>query len=348
MKLLHISDLHIGKRLYEYSLIEDQEYILNSIVSIAKNEAPDLLVIAGDVYDKPIPTSEAVSLFDNFLYSLSKAGIKTAVISGNHDSPERLSFGARLMTHSGIVMCSAWQGATEKLTVHDDFGEVNVYLLPFIKPANLRRFFPDENIESYTDALRLVISHLDMDSSKRNILVTHQLVTGAERSDSEEISVGGSDNVDASVFEGFDYVALGHIHSPQSIGSDKIRYSGTPLHYSFSELKHEKSVTVAEIGEKDSLSVRTVPLTPLRRLRELKGSYDELSLRANYIELATDDYYRIILTDENDVPDAAAINEAVELAKGYEEPETVAFINGVLGSFVRAERGETETPAEEE
>lgn len=304
MKLFHLSDLHLGKRLFEFSLIEDQEYILDKILDAVRSERPDAVIIAGDVYDKPVPSAEAVSLFDSFLFRLSELGAATFVISGNHDSPERIAFGGRLMQNSGTYLSPVYDGRTEPFTLCDVFGEVNFYLLPFIKPAHVRRYFPDEIIESYTDAMRLATRHMDVDPTKRNVLVTHQFVTGASRSDSEEISVGGSDNVDASVFDGFDYVALGHIHGPQKIGNDRIRYSGTPLKYSFSEAEQEKSIAVIDLKEKGDVDISFLPLSPIRDLREIRGTYAELTLRDNYINTNTDDYLHITLTDENDVPDA--------------------------------------------
>jgi len=334
LKLFHISDLHLGKRLFEYSLLEDQAYILDEIISLCKKHLPDLLIIAGDVYDKPVPPAEAVTLFDNFLCRLADIGIKTAIISGNHDSPERLSFGSKLMAPSGITICSVWSGTTDKLTFTDTHGEVDVFLLPFIKPANVRRFYPDEEIATYTDALRTVVSHMDIDIEKRNVLATHQFVTGASRSDSEEISVGGSDNVDASVFDSFDYVALGHIHSPQNIGSERIRYSGTPLKYSFSEADQNKSVTVVEIGKKGDINIDTLPLIPMRDLRKLRDSYSVLTLRENYINTKTDDYLCITLTDEDDIPDAAAKLKVIykNLMKlDYDNTRTRASVSPDIG-----------------
>ena len=306
MKFFHISDMHLGKRLFEYSLTDDQAYILDQITELCRQHRPDALLIAGDIYDKQIPPAEAVTVFDGFLCKLSSMGIPTLIISGNHDSPERLAFGSDLMAPSGITICRVWNGTAEKVTLRDGFGEVDVYLLPFIKPIHARRFFPDTEIQTYTDAVAAAIADMDIDSERRNILVTHQFVTGASRSDSEEISVGGSDNVDASVFDCFDYVALGHIHGPQNVGCEKIRYSGTPLKYSFSEVGHEKSVTVVELGQKGDLNVSTLALTPLCDLREIRGSYEELTNRDNYINTRTDDYLHITLTDEDDIPDAAA------------------------------------------
>ena len=307
MKLIHLSDLHLGKRLNEFSLMEDQAFILKRILNIINDESPDGVVIAGDVYDKAVPSAEAVRLFDEFLAALAERGLKVFVISGNHDSPERIAFGSRIMGERGVYMSPVYDGVIEPVTLRDEFGEVNVYLLPFLKPAHVRRFHENAEIACYTDAIRCVVDDLRIDPAKRNVLVAHQFVTGARRSESEEIFVGGSENVDAQVFEPFDYVALGHIHSPQNCGAPTIRYCGTPLKYSFSEAKDRKSVTVAELREKGSVSVRTVPLEPLRDMVELRGTYAELTLRSFYEDTTwRDDYTHITLTDEEDIPDAIA------------------------------------------
>lgn len=302
MKFVHLSDLHIGKRVNEFSLKEDQEHILEEILTIIDDEAPDAVIIAGDVYDKSIPSTEAVEMLDRFLVCLAEKKKEVFIISGNHDSPERLSFGSRLIDSSGIHIAPVYGEEIKPYPVKG----VNIWLLPFIKPAHVRHIFEDEKIESYTDAVRVAIDHMDVRTDERNILVTHQFVTGADRTESEEkFSVGGTDNVDASVFDGFDYVALGHIHRPQNCGSERIRYCGTPLKYSFSESKDIKSVTVGELSEDRQLTIRTVPLTPLHDMVELKGSYNELMNRS-YYEGTTyqEDYTHITLTDEEDIPDA--------------------------------------------
>lgn len=304
MRFLHLSDLHIGKRLNEFSLLEDQAYILGQILEITKSEQPDGVLIAGDVYDKAAPSAEAVGLFDDFLTRLSRSGTAVFLISGNHDSPERIAYGSRILDRCRIYLSPLYEGKTEPVILKDEIGEVAVYLLPFLKPAMLRRFWPEEEIGSYTDALRLAVGAMDIGSSRRNILVAHQFVTGASRCESEEVTIGGLDNVDASVFAAFDYVALGHIHSPQSIG-ETIRYCGTPLKYSFSEAGQEKSVTVVELSEKGSLQLRTIPLKPLHDLRELRGRYGELTTRSFYEGTPTEDYLHIVLTDEEDVLGAA-------------------------------------------
>lgn len=305
MKLLHLSDLHLGKRLNEYSMLEDQEYILKKIINVIDAEKPVAVIIAGDIYDKSIPSAEAVKLFDDFLVSLAKRKLEVFVISGNHDSAERIAFGSRIMDASGIHLSPVYDGKVEPITLSDEFGDVNVYMLPFVKPANVRRFYEDEEIVSYTDAIQCAISNMSINPEKRNVLVTHQFVTGARRSESEDISVGGADNVDASVFESFDYVALGHLHSPQNCSSKKIRYCGTPLKYSFSEAKDQKSVTIVELGAKGTLSVRETALVPMREMVEIKGKYNDI-MQKSFYEKTTyqNDYTHITLTDEEDIVDA--------------------------------------------
>ena len=305
MKFIHLSDLHIGKRVNEYSMLEDQKYILTKILNIVDEEVPDGVIIAGDVYDKSVPSAEAVELFDDFLVRLSHKNLKVFVISGNHDSPERIAFGGRLMTDSGIYMSPVYTGKIEPIAMEDAYGKVFIYMLPFIKPVHVRKAFEDEEILSYTDAMKTAIAHLEIDTSNRNVMITHQFVTGAEKCDSEEISVGGTDNVDVSVFDSFDYTALGHIHRPQNCKSEKVRYCGTPLKYSFSEAKDQKSVTVVELKEKGNLSVRTVPLIPLRDMVEIKGKYNDLILMDFYKDTTLpEDYVHVTLTDEEDIPDA--------------------------------------------
>ena len=305
MKLIHLSDLHLGKRVSELSMLEDQRYILEEILRIIDGERPDAVLIAGDIYDKPVPPAEAVGLFDDFLVRLARRETQVFIISGNHDSPERIAFGARLMDRSGIHLSPVYDGHVEPVALEDEHGTVNIYMLPFLKPAHVRRFFPEEEIDSYTDALRTAVRAMEIDPAARNVLVTHQFVTGAARCDSEDISVGGTDNVDVTAFDGFDYVALGHIHNPQQVVRETVRYCGTPLKYSFSEAGHEKSVTVAELGEKGDISIRTAPLIPLRDMKELRGSYEDLTRRSFYENTTwREDYTHITLTDEEDIPDA--------------------------------------------
>ena len=304
MKFMHLSDLHLGKRVNEFSMLEDQVYILNKIVNIIDEEKPAAIILAGDIYDKPIPPAEAVELFDDFLYKLSQRNLKVFIISGNHDSAERIAFGARLFDKTGIYMSPVYTGNISPIEMSDEFGKINIYMLPFIKPIHVRRYFPDTEITSYTDAVSTVIENMHLDTGIRNILITHQFVTGASRTESEDISVGGSDNVNADVFRDFDYVALGHIHRSQSCGSEYIRYSGTPLKYSFSESKDTKSITVIDIKEKGTIKLDFIPLTPLRDMVEIKGTYDDLMLKSFYENTTyPNDYVHITLTDEEDIPD---------------------------------------------
>ena len=305
MKFLHLADLHLGKRVNGFSMLEDQAHILRQILAILDDEQPDGVLIAGDVYDKSVPSVEAVELLDGFLTELRTRGVPVLLISGNHDSPERLAFGGRVMDSCGIHISPVYDGALAPVTLQDAFGPVHVWLLPFVKPAHVRRWFPDADIESYTDAVAEAVAHLDIDTAARNVLVTHQFVTGGTRSGSEELSVGGTDNVDSGVFAPFDYVALGHLHGAQHIGRETIRYAGSPLKYSFSEARQHKSVTVVTLGEKGDVQVRTAALTPLRELREIRGSYDELTARSFYEHTTyRSDYLHLILTDEQDVFDA--------------------------------------------
>ena len=299
MKLIHLSDLHIGKRVNGFSMIEDQEYVLTQILRMVDEEKPQAVLICGDVYDKSVPSAEAVTVFDDFLCRLAKRDTRVLIISGNHDSPERLAFGNRLMTESGIHISSVYSAKAESVTLEDEHGPVAFWLLPFVKPAHVKRFYPDAQIESYTDALRVAVEQMELDKNHRNVLLTHQFVTGAATCESEELSVGGSENVDASVFADFDYVALGHIHGQQNMDGNRIRYCGTPLKYSFSEEKHHKSVTVVQLGPKGQLQLTLRPLQFLHDLRTLRGSFAELIAGET-----SQDYIHAVLTDEEDVPEA--------------------------------------------
>lgn len=304
MKIIHLADLHIGKRVNEFSMIDDQKYILNQILEIIDKEKPDAVIIAGDVYDKQVPSIEAVELLDSFISDISKRKTTTFIISGNHDSAERLAFGSSLMAMGKIYISPVYNGKISKYTLKNDFGSANFYLLPFVKPNHVKRFFPDEKIESYTDAIKVVVDNLKLDTSEINILIAHQFVTGASRTESEEISVGGLDNVDASVFEDFDYVALGHIHRPQKISTKRIRYCGTPLKYSFSEVNDTKSVSIIEINSKEDFNLRMIPLIPKRDMHKIRGTYEELTTKTSYENTNTDDYIHVTLTDEFNVADA--------------------------------------------
>lgn len=305
MKFIHLSDLHLGKRIHEFSMLEDQRYILDEILDIADREQPQGVLIAGDVYDKSVPSAEAVALLDEFLVSLAQRNIQVFLISGNHDSPERMAFGGRLMEKSGIHIAPVYQGDAAVYTMEDEHGPVYLHLLPFVKPVQVRRYFPQTDIQSYTQAVQTAITAMKIDQTQRNVLITHQFVAGAAQCDSEEHSIGGSDQVDVSVLEGFDYVALGHLHGPQWVGKETVRYCGTPLKYSFSEVHHHKSVTVVELEKKGEVKVRSVPLVPKRDLVELRGTYEQLTFRDFYQGTSyPQDYLHITLLDEQDVPEA--------------------------------------------
>lgn len=311
MKFIHLSDLHIGKRVHEVSMLDEQSCILSQILSVIADTRADAVLISGDVYDKTVPSAEAVTLFDDFLYRLSERNLPVLMISGNHDSPERLAFGNRLLEKSRIHISPVYTGEIQPVTLSDEYGNVHFWLLPFLKPGQVRHYFPEETVESYTDACRVAVAHMGFDKSRRNVLLAHQFVTGAATCESEELSVGGTDNVDVTVFEDFDYTALGHLHGPQNVGSNRVRYCGTPLKYSFSEANQHKSVTLVELGEKGHLHVELIPLTPRHDLRELRGSFAALTDRANYENTPTDDYLHILLTDEEDVPEAAGRLRAI-------------------------------------
>lgn len=304
---MHLSDLHLGKRVNEFSMLEDQQYILQQILSIADAEKPDAVLIAGDIYDKSVPSAEAMELLDDFLNRLADRSLLVFLIYGNHDSPERVAFGHHFMERSGIYISPVYEGKVEPITLRDAFGPIRVWLLPFVKPVTVRHYLEESfgrPVETYTDAMEAAIGQMEIDLHERNILVTHQFAAGAQRSESEEISVGGTDAVNAAIFSDFDYVALGHIHRPQSIGKPQIRYCGTPLKYSFSEASHEKSVTMVEMREKGSVDISTIPLKPYHDMREIRGTYDQLTSRNFYQGTPVDDYMHITLTDETDIPDA--------------------------------------------
>ena len=305
MKLFHLSDLHIGKRVNEFSMIEDQKYILKRILDLAEEEKPDGIILAGDIYDKQIPSAEAVRVFDEFITRLAGRAIPVFIISGNHDSAERLAFGGRLLNSRGIYLSPVYDGSVTKIPLKDQYGTVWIHLLPFIRPSTVRHVFENEAdlVTDVQTAAETVIRHMEIDLKDRNILVAHQFVTGASRCESEDVQVGGLDNIDAAVFTPFDYTALGHIHSPQNVGTDRVRYCGTPLKYSFSEVDQEKSITVVELEKKGTVRTSLLPLKPLRDMRKLRGTYLELTDRSFYRDMNREDYIQVTLTDEDDVPD---------------------------------------------
>lgn len=295
MKLFHLSDLHLGKRVHGFSMLEDQRHILKQIIEAVLAEKPDAIMIAGDIYDRAVPSTEAMELFDSFIFELSEIGVATFITAGNHDSAERLAFANRLIKKSDIFISAAYNGETAPIKLCDEFGAVNIFMLPFIKPAQVKRFFDDTDIESYNDAVKAAVGAMEINPKERNILITHQFVTGGLRSDSEEISVGALDNVDAELFAQFDYVALGHLHRPQNIAPN-IRYCGTPIKYSFSEADNKNSITVIELAEKGKMEIRLLPLLPLHDMVEIKGSYNDV------MRSRSEHYVRVTLTDEQYIP----------------------------------------------
>lgn len=301
MKLIHLSDLHLGIRVNEFSMIDDQKYILKQILDIVDDEKPYGILIAGDVYDKSTPSEEAVKLLDDFLTELVKRKLQVFMISGNHDSAVKLSFASNVLDASGVHISPVFNGEIAPVILDNGKEKANIYMLPFIKPIHVKAKFPDEaeSVIDYTTACKVAIKHMNLNKDENNVIIAHQFVTGAKRSESEEISVGGLDNVDVTVFEDFDYVALGHIHGPQNIGKETVRYCGTPLKYSFSEVNHKKSVTVVNIENK-KVTVSTRELTPLHDLRVITGEFDDIMKKENWEHAATEDYIHVCLTDEED------------------------------------------------
>ena len=316
MKFLHLGDLHLGKSLGDFDLIRDQKYILDRILEIIKEQSVDSVLIAGDVYDKSVPSEAATNLLDYFLSSLAQSGVKTFMISGNHDSDDRLNYGSGLFEANQIYISAKYDGTLYRQTVEDAYGEADIYLLPFVKASQVKHFFPDAEISSYDDAVRVIIEHAGVNPARRNILVAHQFVTGR----SEDPKLGGSEGagtqsvglvekIGYDCFDAFDYVALGHIHSPQRVGREEVRYAGSPLKYSLSEVNNEKSVPVITMGEKGDISLELIPLRPMRDMRHIKGPMKMLLNQANITN--PDDFIYVTLTDEDLVNDAMSIFQQV-------------------------------------
>lgn len=369
MRFIHLSDLHIGKRVNGFPMLEDQRYILEQILKKTKESAADAVIIAGDIYDKPVPSAEAVDLFDDFLVGLTRLGVRVFLISGNHDSAERISYAGRLLRESQVYISPRFDGILHPIRITDDYGTVNIYLIPYIHPSLVRNAWPEEKVGSYDDAMRVLLEKSGVDPGARNLAVVHQFVTAGgqspEETDSEEKHVGGLDNVDASAFDAFDYVALGHLHGPQRIGRDTIRYAGSPLKYSFSEEKQNKSITLAELKEKGKVTYDLLPLEARRDLRTVRGSFEEVTSPEFTARRKGDDYYRVILTDENDVPNAlsrlrrrfyenlmileydntrTSSDVRIEAEEGEEEKEPIE----VLGDLYQMQNGREMSPLQKE
>ncbi len=333
MKLMHLSDLHLGKLVLEQSMIDDQKYILNQIIDIVKKEQVDIVLIAGDVYDKSIPTIEAVNLFSDFLTRLYKLKVLVFVISGNHDSKDRLSFGNELFVDNGIYIEGIFNGNLRCETINDKDGKLNIYMLPFIKPVEVKRFYPDEIIDTYEDAIKCILKYSSINKSERNIIMVHQFVTSLGedviRSDSESISLGGIDNIDVTLFKDFDYVAMGHIHGPQKVGRETARYSGSPLKYSFSEVNQKKSVCIIEFNSKEDINISKIPLIPIRDMRVIKGPFDKL-ISKEIVNLENkNDYLDVVLTDDDYI-----INAIGKLRKFYPNILKLEYENKISSNEV--------------
>lgn len=336
MKIMHLSDLHLGKSILEQSLIEDQRYILDRIIDIIVDKKIDVVLIAGDVYDKGIPNVEAVRLFSDFLARMYDKKVKVFIISGNHDSKDRLSFGNELFVDNGVYIEGIFDGKLKIIELEDDYGKVLIYMLPFVKPADVRGYFSDKEINSYQDAVKAILDDANIDSSNRNIIMVHQFVTAngveVERSESENLSLGGIDNIDVSLFDSFDYVAMGHIHRGQKLIRDTVRYAGSPLKYSFSEVNHKKSVPIIELKEKGNIGIELVDLMPIRDMRVIKGKLDNL-LDKNIVSLGNiDDYISATITDEDYIMDAIGKLRSVYkniLRLEYDNKRTVIVANNL-------------------
>lgn len=299
MKLLHISDLHIGKRVKGFSLLEDQEYILEQIIGTAKAKKVDGIIVAGDIYDVSAPSNDSVKMFDGFITKIHSMGISCYIVSGNHDSVYRVSFGSEIMAKENVHFAKSYEGKIYPVEVDKN---TNIWLIPFIRPVDVREYHPDFSIGSYDDMMQAVIENLDIDKKKTNILVTHQFITHSgkspEKSESETTSLGTLDNIDVSKFKDFDYVALGHIHKPQTMGRETVRYSGSPLKYSFSEKDDVKSMVLLDITSNKKIKQELIPFRPLRDMKELTGTFEELSKSP-----VMEDYVKIVLKDELPVID---------------------------------------------
>ena len=342
MRFLHLADLHIGKRVNGFSMIEDQKFVFEQVYNVIENEKIDGIIMAGDIYDKPVPSAEAVKLFDEMLTRLVSINLPIFVISGNHDSAERIGFGSDILSAAKVYMSRVYNGNLQKIELEDDYGKINVYLLPFIKPATVKNIYKEAEIKDYDDALEYVLSQEKIDKTKRNVIVSHQFVTGALRSESEEVSVGGLDNVSVENYEAFDYVALGHIHRAQQMGRESARYAGTLLKYSFSEEKHNKSMTIVDLKEKGNIEIKEIPVKPLHDLKTIKGKFSKITSEEFYKELKKEDYYRAVLTDEDDI-----LNAIGKLKSIYPNLMSMEYDNTRTRSYSvvdNVETGETKSP----
>lgn len=309
-RFFHLGDLHIGKKVNGFSMIEDQRFILNQIVELAVEKEIDFLLIAGDLYDRTVPNIDAVNLADDFLTKLVNLKIKVYIISGNHDSADRLSFGSKIVENSGLYIYSKFDG---NIRFYDVDENIRVYMLPFIRPVDVKAIYPEEKIDSYDAACKTVVEKLTLDESKFNIIMAHQFLLGADICESEEVFIGSLYSVNADIFKEFDYVALGHLHGPQKVGGrESCRYSGSVLKYSFSEVNHKKSIPSCDIyfdADEKNLKIEKIPLKPLRDMIQLKGNLAQIEGSYKTLDVC-EDYVRVILTEEDDI---AALNKLREI-----------------------------------
>ena len=345
MKFLHIADLHIGKAVNGFSMLDEQRHVLRQVTDQVRDESPAAVVIAGDIYDRAIPSVDAMRVFDDFLTALAEERVAVLIVAGNHYSPERLAYANRLLRDSRLYLCGTFEGKPEKVTLSDEYGVVNFWLLPFIRPYAARGLFAEREIETYGDAIAAAIDTADIDIRERNILVSHQFYTKAGlaplRSESEQNPIGGLDAVDASLIELFDYAALGHLHGRQKAGADHICYAGSPLKYSFSEIRHVKSATLVTLGEKGNVKADQLPLSPLHDMREIKGPI-EMLMREEIAALADrEDYLRVILTDEDEIIDPVGKIRSVYpnvMAIDFENARTRIDISDIKPGEEQAEK----------
>ena len=345
MKFMHLADLHIGKNVNGFSMLEEQKHAFRQVIGYIKAERPAAVIVAGDIYDRTVPGVEAVRLFDDFLTALAREEVTLMLISGNHDSPERLGYASRLLAEKRLFLCGAFSGRLRQVKLADEYGEIYFWLLPFIKPSSIRGMLGEIEIESYDDAIGAALAGADIDYSARNVLVSHQFYTKAgvtpARSESELNPVGGLDAVEAGLIEEFDYAALGHLHGQQGVGAPHIRYCGSPVKYSFSEWRQDKSVTLVELAEKGNITVRPLPLTPLHDMREIRGALDTLISDEISSLAEKDDYLRVILTDEEEIIDPLGKLRSVYpniMSLGFENSRTSADLGAIAAESEEIEK----------
>lgn len=320
MKVLHLADLHIGKRVNGFNMIEDQRFALEQILSIVKEEDIACILIAGDVYDQSVPSSEAMSIFDDFITSLTELEKDVLIIAGNHDSAERLAFASRLMQKSKVYISKVFDGEIDKIVLEDSYGPINFYLLPFLKPIHVKCFHPDLKLDDFQSAIDLVIESIDLDKSQRNVIISHQFIVGAERSDSEELYLGGSEAISLDTYKDFDYVALGHIHKKQAFRDGKVRYPGSLLKYSKSEANYKKAINIVDIRAKGDIEIIEKEISYLHEMREISGYFEDI-IEASKDDPRKEDYIHFNLFDQDEVFDGLA-----RLREVYPNLMTMAYV----------------------